>query len=267
MNHLLCRGQAVGSDPSQGVVYAGLYSSADPLRSVAPGDHVQLSLSVAPDQGAPRGCAYLLADSLSGSAEIVAVQDVEYFPKQNWFRVRAEAGETRTGLVSLRIGRPKGAPRLRPQITVAVPDASGRKLIRTGRLSDTALPVRASSAPGLRIVAGFDTPGSANVLAAAPAGSAAISVTQPRNGAAQLSHDGWVTYLPAPGFSGYDRFTYTVGTSEAAKITAPVNVFVGALDLLPGAFPEHTATTEFRQWEWPELTGEMPWPHAYPPSR
>lgn len=265
MNHLLCRGQA--TEPSQGVVYAGLYSSADPRSWAAPGDIVHLGLSVAPHEGAPRGCGYLLEDSLTGAAEVLAVQDIEYFPKQRWFRVRADAGETRTGFVQIRITRPQGAPRLRPQITVAVPDASGRKLVRTGRLSDATLQIRTHGLFGLRITTGQNTPGSVNALATAPPGSSAISVTQPAHGTSQLSPDGWVTYLPAPGFTGYDRFTCTVGTTDAAKATAPVNVFVGSLEQCPGVFPEHPASTEFHHWSWPELTGEMPWPQAYPSSR
>ncbi|WP_327370785.1 Ig-like domain-containing protein [Streptomyces sp. NBC_01217] len=266
MNHLLCRGRAVGTDPSEGAVYAGLYSSADPLAGVAPGEHVQLGLSVAPADGAPRGFAYLLADSLADGAEIVAVQGVEYFPEQGWFRVRAEPGETQTGVVSLLVGRPKKAPRLRPQIIVAVPDASGRKLIRTGRLSDAVLPVHTVSAPGLRIVTEPNTPGSVHATAAVAAGSSVISVTQPAQGSTQLSPDGWVTYLPAPGFLGYDRFQYTVGTPDSTKLTAAVNVFVGPLDRVPGAFPPHTVTTEFHRWQWPELTGTMPWPRSHASS-
>ncbi|WP_392673319.1 Ig-like domain-containing protein [Streptomyces sp. LN785] len=266
MNHLLCRGRAVGAEPSQGVVYAGLYSSADPQEGVVPGDHVQLGLSVAPGEGAPRGCAYLMESSLAG-AEILAVQGLEYFPGQRWFRVRADLGETRTGVVSLRIGRPERVPRLRPQIMIGVPDGTALKMIRTGRLSDASLPVRAASAPGLRMVTEPGTQGAANVLDAAPAGSFAISVSQPRHGSTQLSRDGWATYLPTPGFTGYDRFEYTVGTADSAKITAPVNVFVGDPGHAPGAFPQHAVATGFHPWQWPELTGEMPWPGPHESMR
>lgn len=271
MSHLLCRGRAVapeptpGEDQSGGVVYAGLYSSADPLEGAAPGDHVQLGLSVAPGEGASRGCAYLVGSSLAG-AEVVAVQGVEFFPEQRWFRVRAEPGETRTGVVSLRIGTPKES-RIRPQIMVGVPDASGRKMIRTGRLSDLSLPVRAASAPGLRLVTPVGGEGAVNVLAGMAAGSMAISVGQPRNGTARLSRDGWVSYLPAPGFAGYDRFTYTVGTADGSKVTAAVNVFAGDPGSAPGLFPEQPAATDFRPWQWPELTGEMPWPRPSTPLR
>jgi hypothetical protein len=265
MSHLLCRGQA--TEPSQGLVYAGLYSSADPRSWVAPGEIVHLALSVAPGEGAPRGCGYLLEDSLADGAEVLSVQDVEYFPKQRWFRVRADAGETRTGFVQIRIIRPQSAPRLRPQITVAIPDASGRKLVRTGRLSDASLQIRAHGIFGLRITTGPNKPGAVNVLATAPPGSTVISATQPIHGTSQVSPDGWVTYLPAPGFTGYDRFTCAVGTLEATKVTAPVNVFVGSLDECPGVFPEHSTSTDFHHWTWPELTGDMPWPQAHPSSR
>lgn len=258
--NLLCRGRALGDDPSLGVVYAALYSSADPRRGVVPGETFQLGLSVAPDQNASRGCAYLLEAPLKGIAEVVALQGLEYFPRQRWFRVRADAGETATGVLHLRLRESADAPVLRPQITVGVPDATGRRLVRTGKLSDEALRLRAPGARGLRIEAEPGRPGSVNVLSAAPAGSTAISVTQPGNGDAQLSYDGWITYTPAPGFTGYDRFEYVVGTPAAAKLTSHVNVFVGPTAHIPGVFPQHTTDVAFRPWQWPELVGEMPWP-------
>ncbi|MFD9292232.1 hypothetical protein ACFWBV_28945 [Streptomyces sp. NPDC060030] len=95
-----------------------------------------------------------------------------------------------TGALSLRITTPRGAPRLRPQIMVAVPDAGGQKLVRTARLSGHSLPVRTHSVPGLRITTEPGVRGTVNVLAQAPRGSFAISVTQPRHGSAQLSRDG-----------------------------------------------------------------------------
>ncbi|MEU9063495.1 Ig-like domain-containing protein [Streptomyces sp. NPDC048430] len=260
MNHLLCSGRAVGTERSQGIVYAGLYCSADPRTGTVPGEIVQLGLSVAADEGAPRGCAYVLESSLTDAAEILSVEALEYFPQQRWFRVRADPGETRTGALSLRIRPPRGAPRLRPQIMVAVPDAGGQKLIRTARLTGHSLPVLTHSVAGLRITTEPGVRGTANVLARAPQGSFAISVTQPLHGTAQLSRDGWVAYDPAPGFTGYDRFEYTVGTADSAKVTAAANIFVGDLGLAPGVFPADPAETGFQTWQWPELTGEMPWP-------
>ncbi|MEU9418603.1 Ig-like domain-containing protein [Streptomyces sp. NPDC051000] len=264
MNHLLGRGRALGADPSLGAAYAGLYSSADPRHGVAPGEVVQFGLSVAVDRAAPRGCAYLLAAPLTAAGEIVGLQGLEYFPRQRWFRVRAEAGETGTGVLHLRAAETADAPRIRPQIMVGVPDASGRKMVRTGRLDTQALPLRRPAARGLRIATEPNTPGSVHVLSGAPAGSAAISVTRPGHGDAQLSYDGWVTYTPAPGFVGYDRFAYVVGTPGAGEQTSHVNVFVGELAATPGAFPEHTTDVAFRPWQWPELSGEMPWPVPAP---
>ncbi|MFB6811995.1 Ig-like domain-containing protein [Streptomyces sp. NPDC056387] len=260
MNHLLCRGRALGDEPSLGAVYAALYSSADPRRGLAPGETVQLGLSVAPDQGASRGCAYLLEAPLADSADVVAFQGLEYFPRQRWFRLRAEAGETGTAVLHLRVHDTVTAPRIRPQIVVAVPDATGRRLVRTARLDADALPLRPATARSLRITAGPGGPGTVNVLSAAPAGSTAVSVTQPRGGDAQLSYDGWVTYTPAPSFTGYDRFEYTVATPAGEKQTSHVNVFVGSLEHTPGVFPAQPVDVAFRPWQWPELSGEMPWP-------
>ncbi|MEV0411806.1 Ig-like domain-containing protein [Streptomyces sp. NPDC050448] len=267
MNHLLCRGRALGNDPSPGAAYAALYSSADPRRGVAPGETVQLGLSVAPDQGAARGCAYLLEAPLADSADIVAVQGLEYFPRQRWFRIRADAGGTGTGVLHLRVHDTATAPRIRPQIVVAVPDATGRKLVRTAKLDADALPLRPATARSLRIAAEPGRPGTVNVLSAAPAGSTAVSVTQPRGGDAQLSYDGWVTYSPAPSFTGYDRFAYTVATPAGEQQTSHVNVFVGSLDYTPGVFPAHPTDVAFRPWQWPELSGEMPWPRPGRPAR
>ncbi|MFE3582003.1 Ig-like domain-containing protein [Streptomyces vinaceus] len=267
MNHLLCRGRALGDEPSPGAVYAALYSSADPRRGVAPGETLQLGLSVAPDQGAPRGCAYLLEAPLTGSADIVAVQGLEYFPQQRWFRIRAEAGANGTGVLHLRVHDKTTAPRIRPQIVVAVPDASGRKLIRTAKLDADALPLRPPTARGLRIAAEPGRPGTVNVLSGAPAGSSAVSVTQPRHGEAQLSYDGWVTYTPEASFTGYDRFAYTVATPAGEQQTSHVNVFVGSLERTPGVFPAQPVGEAFRPWQWPELSGEMPWPGPGQPAR
>jgi hypothetical protein len=267
MNHLLCSGRAVATGPSQGIVYAGLSSSADPRLGAVPGEVVQLGLSVAADQGALRGCAYVMESSLTDAAEVISVEALEYFPQQRWFRVRADPGETRTGVLSLRIRPPQGAPRLRPQIMVAIPDDGGNKLIRTARLTGHSLPVRTHPMLGLRITTEPGVRGTANVLAQASQGSFAISVTQPRHGTTQLSRDGWVAYDPAPGFMGYDRFEYTVGTPDSAKVTAAANVFVGDLGLAPGVFPLHPAETGFHPWQWPKLAGEMPWPQPQEFSR
>lgn len=265
MNHLLCSGRATG--PSQGIVRAGLYSSAEPDRSVVPGDIIELALCVAAEQGAPRGCAYLLESSLLDAGEVVSLEALEYFPRQRWFRVRADPGETRTGVLSVRIGRPGCAPRLRPQIMVGIPDATQRKMVRTARLTGHSVPIRPHRLTGLRILTSPGARGEGNVLDEAPDGSFAISVTQPLYGNAQLSRDGWVTYEPAPGFVGYDRFEYTIGTADSMKATATANVFVGDLAAAPGVFPPAPVVTAFSPWQWPELTGKMPWPQESPRNR
>ncbi|MFE2289204.1 Ig-like domain-containing protein [Streptomyces sp. NPDC059443] len=265
--NLLCRGQALGNDPSLGAVYAALYSSADPRHGVATGETFQLALSVMPDRGASRGCAYLPGAPLTAVADILAVEGLEFFPRQGWFRARAEAGETVTGVVHLRVHDSVTAPLLRPQMVVGVPDASGRKLVRTGKLADAALVLRPPAARSLRALTEPGRPCTVNVLSAAPVGSRAVSVAQPRGGDTQLSHDGWVTYTPSPGFTGYDRFDYEVVTPAAAKLTSHVNVFVGSTAHAPGVFPQHTADVAFRPWQWPELSGEMPWPRPGPSAR
>lgn len=173
MNHLLCRGRILGENPSPGVVYAGLYSSADPFHGVLPGETVQFGLSVAPGEGASHGFAYLPEAPLVGAAEIEAVQGMEYFREQRWFRVRADGGTTGTAVIQLRIKDPASARRIRPQIMVGIPDATGRKVLRTGKLSDEALVVMKPKAPGLRLAAEPGQNASVNVLAGVPAGSSA----------------------------------------------------------------------------------------------
>ncbi|MFI1937001.1 Ig-like domain-containing protein [Streptomyces purpureus] len=262
MNYVMCRGRAVGTEEnSPGVVHAALYSSVAPFSGVAPGDIVQLGLSVAVE-GAPFGYAYLQEKYFADTAEIVSIQQLEYFPRQRWFRVRAEPGETGTGVMVIRVKQPKKEPRLRPQISVAVPERETGKLVRTASLKDRALMISTAFAPGLRIVTAAGARGSVNVLAAVAPGSTPVSVTQPRCGSAQLAHDGWLAYLPHHGFTGYDRFEYTVATPDGKKITAPVNVHVGGLDGRAGVFPEQQLTTEFQQWQWSNLSGEMPWPRT-----
>ncbi|MFE2141875.1 Ig-like domain-containing protein [Streptomyces sp. NPDC059456] len=258
--NLLCQGRAVGAGPSQGVVYAALYTSADPRRGASPGETVRFGLSVAPDGGAPRGCAYLPVQPLVEVGEILGVEGLEYFPRQRWYRIRADSGETVNGVLHLRVGATAAARSIRPQILVGVPDASGLKLVRTGRLAADPVPLRPLAPRGLRIATAPGRPGTVNVLSAAPPGSTAVSVTQPRAGHAQLSYDGSVTYTPAAGFTGYDRFEYMVATAAAGQQTSHVNVFVGSLEHIPGAFPQQPADAAVRPWQWPELSGEMPWP-------
>lgn len=260
--NLLRRARATGEDPARGSVYAALYSSADPRFGASPGETVQFALSVAADRGVLRGCAYLLEERLTAAGEIVGTQGLEYFPRQRWFRVRADAGETSTGVLHLRLKDPASAHGIRCQVSVGIPDATGRKLLRTGRLDAEPLPVRRPVARGLRITTAPGRPGTVNVLSAAPPGSNALSVTQPRGGEAQLTYDGSVTYTPAAGTVGYDRFEYTVGTPAGGRLTSHVNVFVGTLEHTPGAFPEHPAISAPRPWQWPELMGEMAWPRT-----
>ncbi|MFF4850254.1 Ig-like domain-containing protein [Streptomyces sp. NPDC001194] len=264
--NLLLRGQAVGDTPSLGTVYAALYTSADPRRGAAPGETVQFGLSVAPDGGASRGCAYLPEEPLAAVGEIVGVQGLEYFPRQRWFRARADAGEQTTGVLHLRVGDSVTARSIRPRLVVGIPDASDRKLVRTGKLAAEPLPLRPATPRGLRLVTEPGRPGTVNVLSAAAAGSTGVSVTQPRGGRAELSPDGWATYTPSPGFTGYDRFEYTVASAAAGQLTSHVNVFVGSLEHIPGAFPQHPADSAPRAWQWPELTGEMPWPRPFAPQ-
>jgi hypothetical protein len=270
MNHLLCAGRAVGTEErSPGVTHAALYSSVAPFSGVAPGDVVQLALSVAVEN-APFGYAYVQEKYFADAAEIVAIQDVEYFPKQRWYRVRAEPGQNGVGFLSVRVKRPKKKePRLRPHIAVAVPGRESRKMVRTASLRDRSLLIRTMFAPGLRIVTAPGVPGMADALGAlatlAP-GSRPVSVSQPRSGTAGLGQDGRIGYEPRPGFTGYDRFEYTVATPDGGQVTAPVNVYVGALDDRPGVFPEHQLTTDFQPWQWSELTGAMPWPGPVTPQ-
>ncbi|WP_411081154.1 Ig-like domain-containing protein [Streptomyces sp. cmx-18-6] len=260
MNHLLCEGRAVNAEPYRGAVVASLHSSVAPDTGAAPGDVVELSLTVAPDAGGSYGCAYVLENSLTEAAEILSTQGLEYFPRQRWYRVRADAGDVGTGVLTLRIKEPKKAPRLRPRIMAGTPERPGGPLVRTGRLTGYAVLVRKQTLPGLRVVTAPGTPAVVDLLAEAPSGSSAISLTPALHGSAELTAGGTLSYAPAPGFTGYDRIEYTVGTRESAKITAAVNIFVGDLASTPGAFPEHSSTTGFQSWEWPELTGDMPWP-------
>ncbi|MFE5734507.1 Ig-like domain-containing protein [Streptomyces sp. NPDC056528] len=269
MNHLLCSGKAVGTeDDLPGVAHAALYCSVPPFSGVAPGDVVQLALSVAVEN-APFGYAYLQEKYFADAAEVLAFQQMEYFPRQRWYRVRAEPGANGVGFLSVRVKRPrKNEPRLRPQIAVAVPGRESGKKVRTASLRDRSLLIHTLFAPGLRIVTGPGVPGSADALAAVPPGSVPAGVTQPRHGTARFDPDGTLTYLPYQGFTGYDRFEYTVTGPEGEKVTAPVNVHVGGLEGRAGVFPEHQRlTTEFRSWQWPELTGAMPWPEAARPPR
>ncbi|MET0231169.1 MAG: Ig-like domain-containing protein, partial [Rhodanobacteraceae bacterium] len=77
----------------------------------------------------------------------------------------------------------------------------------------------------------FQTPIAINVLAndSDPDGDplAISGVTTPANGAVSAS-GGTITYTPANGFSGIDRFTYSIDDGRGGTATANVTVTVGA---------------------------------------
>ena len=66
-----------------------------------------------------------------------------------------------------------------------------------------------------------------------------VSATSTNGGAVSLSL-GTVTYTPVNGFSGYDRFSYTISDGRSGSATAQVEVYVSAT-VLPAA--NHLAIT------------------------
>jgi hypothetical protein len=67
-------------------------------------------------------------------------------------------------------------------------------------------------------------------------------VTAPANGSVSAS-GATITYTPAPGFSGTDRFTYTIDDGRGGSATANVTVTVGAAPNQPPVAIDDAATT------------------------
>ncbi|MFJ9086239.1 Ig-like domain-containing protein [Streptomyces sp. NPDC102384] len=260
MPHELCRGRVTGHSTADGVVSAAVFSSADPELGVRPGEELHLTLSVSCDEHVHLGFGYLLANSLDGVATVAGLQDVEYFPQQGWYRVRAERQQTATGSVTVRIDdRPK-TPRLRPVLAATLRLPTTGERIRVKRLTHAALPIRAADVRGLHLTTDIGAPVSAHPWDSRPNAGSVLSVTQPAHGTVEHSGDDWIHYRPTPGFTGYDRFTYTAVDADGTTATAPVNVFVGELGPTPGVFPVEPPAPAFAPWQWPELTGSLPWP-------
>ena len=70
---------------------------------------------------------------------------------------------------------------------------------------------------------------------------AITSVTQPAGGSATLAAGG-VTYVPAAGFAGIDRFTYTIGDGRGGSAAATVTVTVTAAPNTPPTAVDDAAT-------------------------
>jgi CshA-type fibril repeat protein len=85
-----------------------------------------------------------------------------------------------------------------------------------------------------------DTPVTIDVLANDPTDGLTVqSVTTPGHGTATPNPDGTITYTPAPGYSGFDRFTYTAVDAEGQKVTQNVDITVTPKGT------DDTATTPF----------------------
>lgn len=88
------------------------------------------------------------------------------------------------------------------------------------------------AATGLSFVAVEGTPITLDLLTPnrGPRGSGirVVMVTQPANGSVSpiAPHLNEVGYLPAPGFRGLDRFTYTITDADGRMAAAPVNITV-----------------------------------------
>ncbi|HEY2796196.1 MAG TPA: Ig-like domain-containing protein [Micromonosporaceae bacterium] len=248
MNHLIVAGRVTTTDPDA-EVRASLCTDVDPAAPLVAGTDIELSLSVAPDPAAPWGYGYLMASSLGDVATIVGASGAEYFPAKQMYRVRAEAGERRTGRIVLRIRDTHSVAALRPVIAVGAPDGEERHLVRTGSLSDVVFRVGDERAPGLAIIA---APGrSASAIAA----GVVVGVTEPRHGSAEAREE-VVTYTPVPGFTGYDRFGYELQIADGT-LSGTVIAYVGT-DVPPGLLDGHSAVAR-TPWKAGEISGPLPW--------
>jgi VCBS repeat-containing protein len=95
---------------------------------------------------------------------------------------------------------------------------------------------------------GVGTPVTIDVLAndVDPDGDAltVTSVTTPTNGSASVNPDGTISYTPDAGFTGTDRFDYTVSDGNGGVITSTVTVNVGFENTAPVTVPNTAITDE-----------------------
>ncbi|HEY1486395.1 MAG TPA: Ig-like domain-containing protein, partial [Micromonosporaceae bacterium] len=213
------------------------------------------------------GCGYLIGSSFGTVATVVGFSEAEYFPAKQTFRVRAEPGEERTGRIVIRVNDSQSASALRPAIVVSAPSGTERHLVRTGSLTDVVFRVREPYAPGLAIITAPGAAGSVEAIRAASDDARLTGVSDPRYGSAE-TRARTLIYTPAPGFSGYDRFTYTLRIA-GATLTGPVVVYVGD-DVPPGLLTppsyDGSGVAGHTPWRSSEITGRTPWPTADVPN-
>jgi len=132
------------------------------------------------------------------------------------------------------------------RFTYVVSDGHGGTATAAVTVTVTPQPNRPPVAVDDAATTAFATPVAINVLAndSDPDGDplAISGVTTPANGSVSAS-GGTITYTPANGFSGIDRFTYTIDDGRGGVATANVTVTVGARPDQPPVAVDDVATT------------------------
>jgi hypothetical protein len=195
--------------------------AVDDLATVAPGGTVEIDpLANDSDPDADPLTLVALGRPDSGSVTVLDGRRLRYAP--------------RTGFVG------------EDSFTYTVSDGRGGTASATVRIG-VAADNRAPTAPTLRTSTLAGQPVVVDLLAAAsdPDGDPLVvtALGLPEHGTVAILEAGRVTYTPASGFEGTDRFTYTVGDGRGGTATGEVEIVVSLPNSAPRAVDD-SATTE-----------------------
>lgn len=257
------------TDYPDNMARVAVHSEVHPRSSVAPGQTLRLALTVQAGPGAAQAYGYLAEPSVAAAADVVAVEGAEYASTQGRYRVRAQAGETRTAVLTVRIRPGTTEPALRPAIGAAIPGVDPRKLLRAEPQADEGVRIRSFFAPGRALNIpphAAHAPALIDVRQGLPPGTALLGHTQPRSGRAGVTRDGLLAFEAAPGAAGYDGFRYTVRSPTGEQAEGRVVVHIGDLSATPGLLTppgfDGIGATRHLPWTQPKILGPLPWPAA-----
>ncbi|MFJ9173240.1 hypothetical protein [Streptomyces sp. NPDC102360] len=182
-----------------------------------------------------------------------------------------EAGTTSATDIEVQLSSTGGTPSLRPYLKVELADPGEQEKLSTAFLTGGMIRVHHAYARPARILCLDHRAVSIDLLRGSVGCTCVESLTEPWHGAATMLPDGAVSYSPAAGFSGYDRFTATLATVQGAPLFVPVTVRCGPVPaggdgLLSG--PDAPGVkAAMRKWQPNTFGGDMPWPTPPPVVR
>ncbi|MCX5535287.1 hypothetical protein OG785_32650 [Streptomyces sp. NBC_00006] len=179
-----------------------------------------------------------------------------------------DAGSTSATDLEIQLSSTGGIPSLRPYLKVELADPDEQESLSTAFLTGGILRVHHAYARPARLLCLDQRAVRIDLLENSVGCAFVESLTEPWHGAASTLPDGAVSYSPAAGFTGYDRFTATLATVQGPPLLVPVTAWcgsapVGGEGLLSGP-DDPGGGTPVRSWHPSTFGGDMPWPTPPP---